>query len=86
MTWVPLKVNSDYEINNEYPYEVRKKKTGLILKNTKHETGWMIRLDKKLYQKHRIVMEQFNPSTDESKCIVDRKNGDKNDYHLDNLV
>jgi hypothetical protein len=46
----------------------------------------MIRLNGKYFQKHRIVMEQFNPSTDETKCIVYRKNGDKNDCHLENLV
>jgi hypothetical protein len=87
MNWQFLKMNEKYQINTEYPYAIRKLSTKRVIHDIKSQNGLMVKLGEKLYQKHRVVMQQFNPlKSDDSKMIVHRINGNKNDYHLSNLI
>ena len=88
MSWVDCKVNNEYEIFTEFPYDIRKKKNGKIVKeHINKSSGYVqVHLNSKTYEKHRIVAVQFLPNDDSSvKTVVDHINRDKTDYHLSNL-
>ena len=85
----PLKgFENDYEIQTTYPYNIRKKKTGRILKESiNKEHGYVdVCLNRKTYSKHILVAKQFIKNDDpEHKTQIDHINRDKTDYHLSNL-
>ena len=87
--YVPLKDFEDsYEILNQYPFTIRKKKTHkVIAEGDYRQDGYVyVRLNGKRYAKHRLIAKQFIPNDDpENKVDVDHKNHDKTDYHLSNI-
>ena len=87
--FVPLKDFEDsYEILNQYPYIIRKKKTHkVIAEGDYRQNGYIyVRLNGKRYAKHRLIAEQFIQNNDpEHKIDVDHKNHDRADYHISNL-
>ena len=87
MSWIDCKVNNDYEIFTEYPYYIRKKKNGKIVKESVHHSGYVhLYLNKVHCSKHRIVAVQFIPNDSPLiKTEVDHINRDKTDYHIENL-
>ena len=78
----------DYEINVQYPYDIRCKDTGRVVKKYIHQaTGyWHITLNGKPYRLHRLIAQQFinNPNPQEF-TVVDHINRNKLDYHISNL-
>ena len=86
-SWIDCKVNEDYEIFTEYPFYIRKKKNGKIVKESVRNDGYVIlHLNGVQYKKHRIVAIQFLPNDQPLiKTEVDHINHDRTDYHLENL-
>ena len=87
MAWIDCKVNNDYEIFTEYPYDIRKKSNKRIIKEWHNDKGYIyVELNKVKYGKHRIVAMQFLPNDDTlNKTQVDHINHDRTDYHIENL-
>ena len=85
--WVELNNHPDYEINVNYPYQIRNRKTKRIIKESAQTIGYIkIHLNKKRYLKHRIIAEQFIENDDpENKTEIDHINRDKIDNHIENL-
>ena len=84
----PLKdFENDYEIQKEFPFVIKNKKTGRILAESDRGQGYpRINLNGKSYQKHILVAKQFITNDDpEHKTQVDHINHDRSDYHLSNL-
>lgn len=75
-----------YEILDDFPYIIRKKANGKILKETLNaETGYyMVSLNGVLFYKHRIIAIQFIPNPYNLPC-VDHKNNKRHDNHISNL-
>ncbi|KAK8881900.1 hypothetical protein M9Y10_044537 [Tritrichomonas musculus] len=82
----PLKgFENDYEIQTTYPYNIRKKKTGRILKKSSRGYGYIqVHLNLISYSKHILIAKQFLPNPD-NLPEVDHINHDRSDYHLSNL-
>lgn len=83
--WVELVANADYEINTEWPYQIRRKRDQRIIKESRNKAGYVcVHLNKITHYKHRIVALQFIPNQDGLPC-VDHRNHDRTDYRLENL-
>ena len=84
--FVPLfGFEDDYEIMNEYPFMVRNRKTGNILKESNTGSGYpRVNLHRKSYNKHQLIAKQFIPNPD-NLPEIDHINHDRTDYHLENL-
>ena len=83
--WETLKVDEDYEICREYPYQIKKTSTGRILKETLATDGYVtVTLNQKTYYKHRLVAVQFIPNPD-NLPFVNHKNHVRNDNRIENL-
>ena len=83
--WQELKQDSDYEININYPHQIRKKSNGKILKESANKKGYlMVSIHGKSYRKHRIVAIQWidNPL---NLPIVDHINHNRIDNRIENL-
>ena len=84
--FVPLVgFENDYEIMQEYPFMIRNKHTGKILKESECGTGYVrLTLNGKQYTKHRIIAKQFisNPNGYDE---VDHINHNKTDNRIENL-
>ena len=88
MSWINCLLDNDYEIYNEYPFYIRKKSNGKIIKEGINNVyGYVhVSLNSVQYLKHRIVAIQFIPNDDPLvKTEVDHINHDRSDYHLSNL-
>ena len=87
MNWEDLRYHDNYEICSEFPHQIRKKETGRILKESIHQTGYLVvTLDGKTYYKHRIIAEQFIPNDEPGlKLQVDHINRNRTDNHINNL-
>ena len=90
--FVPLLgFEDDYEIMNEYPFMIRNRKTGNILKEFKRlnnvDNDYIcVCLNTKIFPKHVLIAKQFIPNDDPiNNTIIDHINRDKTDYHLKNL-
>ena len=86
--WQEVVNHPNYEICSEYPYEIRNKSTGIIVKeNINNNTGYItVKLSGKLYLKHRLVAIQWIPNDDPAlKDQVDHINRNRTDYHIENL-
>lgn len=88
MSWIDCICDSDYEINDAFPFQIRKKSNKRIIAEWKHKTQDYIccKMNSKHYQKHRIIALQFIPNEDPTnKNEVDHINHNRTDYHLENL-
>ena len=87
MSWIDCKVNEDYEIFTEYPYDIRKKSTGKIVNGYLNDSGYVcLKLNGVNYRKHRIIATQFLPNDEPLiKTEVDHINRDRTDFHIENL-
>ena len=86
--WQTCVVDSDYEICTEYPYQIRRKGSDKIIKESIHKTTGYIRcsLNCKQYYKHLIIAKQFIPNdAPEIKIQVDHINRIKTDNRVENL-
>ena len=76
---------NDYEIKTTYPYEIRNKRTGKILKESIMNNGYyQVRLNRMIYLKHRLIAKQFISNPNNYPC-VDHINHQKIDNHISNL-
>lgn len=88
MSYVPLKGFTDtHEILNKYPFTIRRKGTHRVLKDSKHNEGYLtVNLNGVNYLKHVIIAKQFLPNDDPThKKEVDHKNRNRADNRLSNL-
>ena len=79
---------NDYSINTVFPYKIQNKRSGLIIKESKNKKGYpCVHLNRKTYLKHRLVAKQFvpRPQNHAKYNVVDHKNHDRGDYHINNL-
>ena len=83
--WEVLKVDDDYEICREYPYQIRRARDGYILRESTNNYGYlMVHLNGHLYLKHRLIAEQFIPNPDNLPQI-DHHDHNRLNNHIDNL-
>ena len=85
--WFDLKVDNDYEIKNIFPYEIRKKSNGKVVKEGVNKNGGYVKVNlgnKKTHSKHILVAKHFIPNPNHLP-IVDHKNHIRTDYHTSNL-
>ena len=83
--WQELKEHPDYEINVNYPHQIRKKSNGRILKeHTLNEDYVQVALNRKQYLKHRLIAFQFIPNPN-NLSYVDHINHIRNDNRIQNL-
>ena len=87
MSWINCEVDNDYEIYNEYPFYIRKKKNGKIVKESLNHDGYVrIHLNRVQYLKHKLIAMHFIENDSPSiKTEVDHINHDRTDYHIENL-
>ena len=83
--WQTLKSHPNYEIFNEYPFDIRKK-SGKMLKPFTKQGYLKHTIDGKQYYKHVLIANQFIPNDDPAnKTEIDHINRDRLDNHLENL-
>ncbi|KAK8875834.1 hypothetical protein M9Y10_006009 [Tritrichomonas musculus] len=86
MSYVELVDHSDYEILNEYPFTIRRKRDQYVISEWNTHGYILVSLNGKTYRKHRLIAKQFIPNDDpEHKTDVDHINRVTTDYHLSNL-
>ena len=85
--WHTCVVDDEYEINDEYPYNIRKIGKDKLISEYNTSDGYIgCKLNAKSYKKHRIVALQFIPNDDPiHKTDIDHLNNDRTDYHIENL-
>ena len=83
--WQELVADTDYEINTEYPYPIRRKGTTDIISESNRGHGYIqVNLNRRKAYKHRVVALQWVPNPDDLPEI-DHINGIRDDNHIDNL-
>ena len=86
MAWINCLVDEDYEIYNEFPFYIRRKKNQRIVKEGVDKGYVILCLNRVKYLKHRIIASQFLPNDQPLiKTEVDHINHDRSDYRLQNL-
>ena len=86
--WIALINHTDYEININYPFPIRKKANKKVIAEYLNKTNGYITcyLNRIIHYKHRLIAQQFIENDDpEHKTDIDHINHDKTDNHLTNL-
>ena len=85
--WEELKVDNDYLICKTFPYQIKRKSNGYIIKEWELTNKYIqIKLNGKLYLKHIVIARQWIENDDpEHKTEVDHRNRIRSDYHVSNL-
>ena len=85
--WKQLVDHEDYEINTEYPYQIRKISNGRIVTEGVTNNGYVrVYLNRKLFYKHILIARQFIDNPDpENYTMVDHINHNKSDNRVENL-
>ena len=80
-----LNHEDDYEILNEYPFTIKRKRDGKKVSVSNTSSGYpRVHLNLRDYNLHRLIAEQFLPNPDNFEQ-VDHINHDRTDYHIENL-
>jgi hypothetical protein len=84
--WQTLREHEDYEIYSEFPFQIRKKSDGRIVKERVDKThGYVLcHLNQRTYRKHRLIATHFLPNPDQLPQ-VDHINHSRNDNRISNL-
>ena len=71
MSWIELVVDKDFEIFDEYPHQIRRKKNQRIIKESLDKSNGYIQihLNKKKFYKHRVIALQFIPNPNNYKYV-----------------
>ncbi|KAK8853659.1 hypothetical protein M9Y10_017220 [Tritrichomonas musculus] len=87
MSYVTLLDHEDYEILNEYPLTIRRKRDQFTPTESFNTNGYIrVWLNHQPYLKHILISKQFIPNDDPThKTQVDHINHDRTDYHIENL-
>ena len=86
MTYEIIRNHTDYEILNEYPHTIRRKRDGRINGEWFNQKGYVeVKLNGHNYKKHRIIAEQFIPNTN-NLPQVDHRNHNRSDNRIENLT
>ena len=86
MSWIVCKVDEDYEIFDQYPFYIRKKKNGKIVKEGVENGYVRVYLNGVRYLKHKLIAMHFIENDSPLiKTEVDHINHDRTDFHLENL-
>ncbi len=87
MTWQQLKLHSNYEIFSEPPYQIKKKSTGNIVKDTLiQKTYYRCKINGTYYMKSRVVANQFlDFDINDKNLVVCHIDGDHKNNSLANL-
>lgn len=84
-TWQRIIDHDDYEISDEYPYQIRKISSGKIIKESINGSGYLrVKLNGVDYYKHRLIAIQFIPNPN-NYPEVDHKEKIRTDNHIENL-
>ena len=86
--FVPLlNFEDDYEILNQFPYTIRRKRDHYEVSEGLFNNGYIrVCLNRKNYLKHVLIANQFLINYDPiNKTQVDHISHDRTDYHLSNL-
>ena len=86
--WGTCVCDPDYEICDQYPYNIRKKGCERCLKLGIHKgTGYLqCNMNGKHHYHHRLVAEQFIPNDDPvHNIVIDHINHNRTDNHIENL-
>ena len=87
-TWLPLCVNSAYDICSQYPHSIRKHSTLKILREcfSGSYLYYSVTIGGKQYKKHDLVALQFHgPPPNALQTKVDHINNNHLDNHISNL-
>lgn len=60
--FIQLTAHPDFEISTEYPFIIRRKKDGKIMKQSQNNVGYLTVCLNKSQLLHRIIAEQFIPN------------------------
>ncbi|KAI5541384.1 HNH endonuclease family [Trichomonas vaginalis G3] len=82
--WETLVADNDYEINTEYPHNIRKKSTGKIVSEWMSDGYYRLCLNGQKYFKHKLIAEQFILNPD-NLPQVDHINHIRTDNRIENL-
>ena len=83
--WIECVVDNDYEIYTAFPYPIKKKGSYRIIAEWIHRTGYVnCKLNNRIYQKHRIVAQQFIPNPN-NLPFIDHINRNRADNRIENL-
>lgn len=87
MSWQVCAVDNDYEIFNEYPYQIRKISNKRIISEHHVKNGYLqCKMNGKNYYKHRIIAIQWiENDSPETKTFIDHINHVRDDNHINNL-
>ena len=83
--WIQCVVDSDYEIFDQYPHQIRRKSNKRIVKEGMNNVGYVqCALSGRTNLKHRIIAMQFVPNPNNYDC-VDHINRMRTDNRSQNL-
>lgn len=87
MSWEVCAVDNDYEIFNEYPYQIRKINNKRIIREWHNGNGYLYcMMNGKHYRKHRVIAIQWiENDSPETKTFIDHINHVRDDNHINNL-
>ena len=83
--YIALKDFENYEILNKYPFTIRRKRDGYEISEQFDQKGYVrIKLNGKIYMKHRIIALQFIPNPN-NLPFIDHLNHNRADNRIENL-
>jgi hypothetical protein len=82
--WTQLTLHPEFDIQVEFPYQVRKRDTGRILASWRKDGYLCVSLGGQKFRHHRLIAEQFLPNPDHL-TEVDHCNHVRDDNHISNL-
>ena len=83
--WQTLKNHEDYEININYPHQIRKKSTGNIISENYDKDGYLTcGINRIPMKKHRLIAVQFIPNP-ENLTQIDHINNNRTDNRIEEI-